>query len=108
MTADDGVHRHIHLSRSGLKWPSVSFEESNIDQIDKSICNFGKDGEVVFAHLISRALNKDLLFDTLVTLAMHYGVQIWGPSVDHHSRAGQYQWMEMHGEASYLYDFSND
>ena len=28
------------------------------------------------------------LFDTLVTSAMLYGVQIWGPSVDHHSRAG--------------------
>ena len=28
------------------------------------------------------------LFDTLVTSAMLYGVQVWGPSVDHHSRAG--------------------
>ena len=27
------------------------------------------------------------LFDTLVTSAMLYGVQVWGPSVDHHSRA---------------------
>ena len=28
------------------------------------------------------------LFDTLVTLAMLYRVQIWGPSIDHHSQAG--------------------
>ena len=28
------------------------------------------------------------LFDTLITSAVLYGVQIWGPSVDHHSRAG--------------------
>lgn len=28
------------------------------------------------------------LFDTLVASAMLYGVQVWGPSVDHHGRSG--------------------
>ena len=29
------------------------------------------------------------LFDTLVTSVMLYGVQVWGPSVDHQNRTGR-------------------
>ena len=66
-------------------------------QIDQRICGFGNTRKIVPHAFFHKPYTKLWLYDTVVTPAMLYGIQIWGPSLDQESRSvGTYDgWRSM-------------
>ena len=66
--------------------PMLSFKRAAKTRLTRAYTALGRMAKMCSQVQFQEPRTKLWLFDTLVTLVMLYGVQIWGPSVDHHSQ----------------------